>query len=76
MIIEPSGGGYWIENGECESALGEDGIWRAPEISTEHYTIQTDTIANIYGRYFVGQVRDGFHFFLSLALFLCLLSLN
>ena len=73
MIIEPPGGRYWIENGQCVSALGEDGIWRAPKISTEHYTIQTDTIANIYGRCFVGQVRN--LLFLSLCLSLVTLFL-
>ena len=39
-------------------ACGEDGVWRAPEISTEHYTIQADKTAAVYGNYFRKQVRD------------------
>lgn len=57
LLIEPPDGGFWIQNGEYDEALGEDGVWRAPEISTEHYSIQVDKTALVYGRNFVRQVR-------------------
>lgn len=56
MLMTPPDGGYWIQNGEHESARSEDGIWRAPEIDTEHFTIEMDTVANVYRKYFKGQV--------------------
>ena len=56
LLIEGSEGGFWTQNGEYMSAYGEDGVWRAPEISTEHYTIQTDKTVFVYGRYFMKQV--------------------
>lgn len=56
LLIEPPDGGFWIQNGEYDEALGEDGVWRAPEISTEHYSIQVDKTALVYGRNFVRQV--------------------
>ena len=56
MLMTPPDGGYWLQNGEHESARDEDGIWRAPEIDTEHFTIEMDTVANVYRKYFKGQV--------------------
>ena len=56
MLMTPPDGGYWIQNGEHDSARSEDGIWRAPEIDTEHFTIEMDTVANVYRKYFKGQV--------------------
>lgn len=56
LLIQPPCGGYWIQNGDYEVAHGEDGVWRAPEISTEHYTLQADKTAFVYGRYFRKQV--------------------
>ena len=58
LLIEAPDGGYWIQNGEYESAKGEDEVWRAPEISTEHYTIQCDLTALAYGGHFHGQVTN------------------
>lgn len=59
LLVEPPDSDYWVENGDYESAKGEDGVWRAPEISTEHYTLQADKTAFVYGRYFRKQVQDG-----------------
>lgn len=56
LLIESPDGGYWLQNGDHEVMCGEDGVWRAPEISTEHYTIQSDKTAFVYGRYFKKQV--------------------
>ncbi len=55
LLVEPPGGDYWVQNGEYEVARGEDGVWRAPEICTEHYTLQADKTAFVYGRYFRKQ---------------------
>ena len=57
MLIEPPDGGFWLQHGEHDSARGTDGVWTAPEIDTEHYTIQTDKTAFVYGRYFMWRVR-------------------
>ena len=57
LLITPPDGGYWCQGGDHDMAKGEDGVWRAPEISTEHYTIQTDKTASVYGRYFRKQVH-------------------
>ena len=43
-------------NGEYASSLNDDGLWQAPEISTEHFRVETDNIALLYGRHFVGKV--------------------
>ena len=56
LLIEPPDGGFWIQNGEYESARGEDGIWRAPEISTEHYNLDSNKNAFVYGRHLIGEV--------------------
>lgn len=56
LLVEPPDPGYWIQNGNYESAKGEDGVWRAPEISTEHFRINTDKTAFVYGKHFVGRV--------------------
>lgn len=56
MLMTPPDGGYWIQNGEYESARDENGTWRAPEIDTDHFTIEMDTVANVYRKYFKGQV--------------------
>lgn len=56
MLMAPPDGGYWIQNGEHESARSEDGTWRAPEIDTEHFTVEMDAVANVYRKYFKGQV--------------------
>ena len=58
LVIEPPDGGYWIQNGVYESAQGEDGVWRAPEISTDHYRVDVDKIALIYDRHFMGKVHN------------------
>ena len=58
LLIESPEGGYWVQNGEYESAKGADGTWSAPEISTEHYTVQCDLTALAYGGHFVGQVSQ------------------
>ena len=60
MIIEPPDKGWNIQVDEdFESSLGEDGIWRAPEISTDHFSLDSDTAVFAYGRHFVGKVyRD------------------
>jgi len=60
LLIEPPDGGFWIQNGEYDEALGEDGVWRAPEISTEHYSIQVDKTALVYGRNFVRQEHQNY----------------
>lgn len=57
LLISSPDGGYWVQTGDHDVAKGEDGVWRAPEISTEHYIIQTDKTASVYGRYFRKQVR-------------------
>ncbi len=62
LLIESPDGDYWIQNGEYESARGEDNLWTAPEISTEHYTVQCDLTALAYGGHFCGQVS---HIFLQ-----------
>lgn len=54
--MAPPDGGYWIQNGEHESARSKDGIWRASEIDTEHFTIERDSVASVYHKYFKGQV--------------------
>lgn len=59
LLIQPPSSEFWIQNGECESARGEDGVWRAPEISTEHYTIQADKTSFVYGRHFKKLVSIG-----------------
>ncbi len=56
LLIESPDRGYWVQNGEYESAKGEDDMWTAPEISTEHYTVQCDLTALAYGGHFRGQV--------------------
>jgi len=56
MLVRPCDGGFWVKNGEYETAYGKDGVWRASEISTEHYTIQADKTSSVYGRYFKTQV--------------------
>ena len=57
MLMTPPDGGYWIQNGELESARDDRGIWRAPDIDTEHFTIEMDAVANVYRTYFKGQVN-------------------
>ena len=56
LLIEPPDGGFWIQNGEYEQARGEDGVWHAPEISTEHYRVEADKTAFVYGSYFMEKV--------------------
>ncbi len=59
MLLDPPDGGFWVQNGEYKAAYGKDGVWRASEISTEHYTIQADKTSSVYGRYFKNQVGKG-----------------
>ena len=56
LVMEPPDGGFWTEKASYEGAVGEDGVWRAPEISTEHYAIQVDKTSFVYGRNFAKQV--------------------
>ena len=58
MIIQPPCGGYWVQNGEFESSQDKDGIWHAPEISTDHFRVDVDNTALMYGRHFANKVRD------------------
>ncbi|XP_064384734.1 rap1 GTPase-activating protein 1-like isoform X3 [Halichondria panicea] len=60
LLIESPDGGYWVQNGEYESAKGEDDMWTAPEISTEHYTVQCDLTALAYGGHFCGQEHSNY----------------
>ena len=58
MVIEPPDKGWVIQVDEdIDSACGEDGLWAAPEISTDHYSLDSDTAAFAYGRHFVAKVR-------------------
>ena len=57
MIIEPPDKGWVIHVDEdIDGACDEDGVWTAPEISTEHFVLDSDTTAFAYGRHFVGKV--------------------
>ena len=56
LVVSPPDGGYKVMNGEYASSLGSDGRWQAPEISTEHFRVDVDNIALLYGRHFVGKV--------------------
>ena len=59
MVIEPPDGGWVVQvDKDIESACGEDGIWGASELSTEHFAIDTDTSVFAYGRHFVGKVSS------------------
>ena len=55
LIVTPPEGGYKVVNGEYASSMGSDGQWQAPEISTEHFRVDVDTVALLYGRHFVGK---------------------
>ena len=58
MIIEPPDKGWVIQVDEdIDSACGEDGVWSASEISTDHFVLDSDTAAFAYGKHFVGRVR-------------------
>lgn len=59
--MKPPDGGYWIQNGEYETSRGEDGMWHAPEIDTEHFRLETNTTALMYGRHFVGRPHKNFY---------------
>ena len=61
LLIIPPDGGYWVQNGEYESSRSEDGTWQAPEIDTEHFRLDTDTTAMMYGRHFVGRSHKNFY---------------
>ena len=59
MIIEPPDKGWSVHVDEdIENACGEDGIWRAAEISTDHFMLDSDITAFAYGKHFVGRVRN------------------
>ena len=61
LIINPPDGGYWVQNGEYQSSRGPDGIWKAPEIDTEHFRVNTDNTALMYGCHFVGKNHRNFY---------------
>ena len=70
MIIEPPDKGWTIQVDEdIDSACGEDGVWGAPDISTDHFVLDSDTAAFAYGKHFVGRVR-------SLSFMYCLTTCN
>lgn len=56
MVVRPLDGGYWVQNGEFDNSQGEDGIWRAPEISTDHFRVEVDNTSLMYGRHFANKV--------------------
>ena len=58
LVVSPPEGGYKVVNGEYASSVDSNGQWQAPEISTEHFRVDVDTIALLYGRHFVGKVSD------------------
>ena len=60
LIMHPPDGGYWIQNGEYETSRGADGIWRAPEIDIEHFRLDFDSTALMYGKHFVGKDHKNF----------------
>ena len=76
LIATPPEGGYKVVNGEYASSMGSDGQWQAPEISTEHFRVDLDTVALLYGRHFVGRVSTRknvlvmFEWFLTESLYL------
>lgn len=61
LIINPPDGGYWVQNGEYESSRRDDGIWTAPEIDIEHFRLDTDNTALMYGLHFVGRNHKNFY---------------
>ena len=59
MIIEPPDKGWVVHVDEdIDNACEEDGIWSAPEISTDHYVLDSDTAAFAYGKHFLGRVSE------------------
>jgi hypothetical protein len=61
MIIEPPGKGWVIQVDEdIDSACGEDGVWSASEISTDHFVLDSDTAAFAYGKHFVGRAHKNY----------------
>ena len=56
LLINSPGGGFWIENGEYESARATSGFFKASEISTEHFRVETDPLMFAYMRNFLGKV--------------------
>ena len=59
MIIEPPDKGWVVHVDEdIDSACSEDGTWRAPEISTEHFVLDSDTAAFAYGKHFMRRVSE------------------
>ena len=59
MIIEPPDGGWVVQVDEdIDNACDKDGVWGAPDISTDHFVLDSDTTAFAYGRHFVGRVRQ------------------
>ena len=61
LLITPPDGGYWVQNGEYESSRNIDGTWQAPEIDTEHFRLDIDNTAMMYGRHFVGHPHKNFY---------------
>ena len=56
LLMEPPDGGYRFEMGDYTSALGDDGVWRAQDISTEHYQLEKDNACHAYGKFFYKKV--------------------
>lgn len=57
MIIEPPDKGWMVHIDEdIDNACDEDGTWTAPEISTDHFVLDSDTAAFAYGKHFLGRV--------------------
>ena len=63
MIIEPPDKGWVVHTDEdIDNACNEDGVWSAPEISTDHYVLDSDTAAFAYGKHFLGRVSGKWKF--------------
>ena len=61
MIIEPPDKGWVVHVDEdIDNACSDDGTWSAPEISTDHFVLDSDTAAFAYGKHFVGRVSKQF----------------
>ena len=57
MVIAPPDRGWVVQvDDDIENACGENGMWRAPDISTDHFVLDSDSAAFAYGRHFVGRV--------------------
>jgi hypothetical protein len=61
MIIEPPDKGWAVHIDEdIDNACNEDGVWSAPDISTDHYVLDSDTAAFAYGKHFLGRAHKNY----------------